>query len=208
MRITDINNENVNTDIETEVLHMQGLSKNRAQLDTWRAAYNVEYRPGSLWWKGEALVVVGNDNLRRGVVSLFHDSLATGHPGIAKTTSAISQYYWWPGMCEFITTYIKGCATCQLNKVNMNPTKLPLFPITPTPDALPFQTIALDFITKLPESLGNDTILTITDHNCSKAAIFIPYKEAINLEGVAKLYAQHIVPHYGLPRKIISDRDT
>ena len=66
-------------------------------------------------------------------------------------------------MKDYVTQYIKGCATCQMNKVNTNPTKPPLYPITPIPDALPFQTIALDFITKLPESQGNDTILMITD---------------------------------------------
>src|SRR6267142_4444102 len=95
-----------------------------------------------------------------------------------------------------------------MNKVNTNPTKPPVYLITAVPNALPFQTIALDFIMKLLESLGNDTILTITDHNCSKASIFIPCKEAIDSEGVAKLYIQHVVPHYSLPKKIISDRDT
>jgi len=95
-----------------------------------------------------------------------------------------------------------------MNKVNTNPTKPPVYPITTVPDTLPFQTITLNFITKLPESLGNDTILTIMDHDCSKASIFIPCKEAIDSEGVAKLYVQHMVCHYGLPKKIISDRDT
>jgi hypothetical protein len=75
-------------------------------------------------------------------------------------------------------------------------------------NALPFQTIALDFITKLPISEGYDTILTITDHDCSKASLFIPCKETIDLEGIAQLFAQHVVPHYGIPRKIILDRDT
>jgi hypothetical protein len=61
-------------------------------------------------------------------------------------------------MCDYITQYIKGCAMCQMNKVNTNPTKPPLYPITPVTNALPFQTIALDFIMKLPESDGYDTI--------------------------------------------------
>jgi hypothetical protein len=151
---------------------------------------------------------VGNDDLKRGVISLFHDHIAAGHPGIAKTTQNIAQYYWWPGMRDHITQYIKGCATCQMNKVNTNPTKPPLYPITPVTDALPFQTITLDFITKLPESDGYDTILTITGHDCSKASIFILCKETIDSEGVAQLYAQHVVPHYGTPKKVISDRDT
>jgi hypothetical protein len=59
----------------------------------------------------------------------------------------------------------------------------------------------------LPVSNGYDTILTITDHDCSKAALFIPCNETIDSEGVAKLYTCHIVPHYGLPLKIILDCD-
>jgi hypothetical protein len=39
---------------------------------------------------------------------------------------------------------------------------------------MPFKTITLDFIVKLPVSQGFDSILTITDQGCMKAAIFIP----------------------------------
>ncbi len=54
-----------------------------------------------------------------------------------------------------------------------------------TPEhTLPFQTVAMDFITKLPQSGKYNTILTITDHDCSKAAIFIPCQEAISAKEV------------------------
>ena len=82
-----------------------------------------------------------------------------------------------------------------------------LSPIYPTPEALPFETIALDFIMKLPESQGFDFILTITDHDCTKMSRFIPCREEINAEETAALYAKHIFPSHGLPSKIISDRD-
>jgi Integrase zinc binding domain len=206
--IRNIEDEKLNTDIKTEVLHTQSLQKNQIQLDSWHKAHGIEHWPGNLWWKGTSLVVVGNNNLKRGVISLFHNHIAAGHPGIAKTTQNITQYYWWPGMHDHIMQYIKGCATCQMHKVNMNPTKPPLYPITPVPDALPFQTIALDFIMKLPVSEGYDTILTITDHDCSKVSLFIPCKETIDSEGVAQLFVQHVVPHYRTPRKITLDRDT
>jgi len=98
VRIMDIDDEHLNDDIETEVLHMQGLSKNRTQLDTWRTSQNIEYCPSGLWWKDQALVVVGNDDLKRGVTSKFHDTLMAGHPGIAKTTAEICKYYLWPGI--------------------------------------------------------------------------------------------------------------
>jgi hypothetical protein len=105
-------------------------------------------------------------------------------------------------MKTFITEYIKGCTTCQMTKVNTNPNHPPLFPITLAENALPFETIAMDFITKLPASGGHNTILTITDTDCSKASIFIPCQEAIDSEGVVQLLL-----NYGIPKKIISDRD-
>ncbi len=64
----------------------------------------------------------------------------------------------------------------------------------------------MDFITKLPPSNGYDSILTITDHDCTKAAIFIPCNKTITSEGLAKIYLQHVYPHYGIPRRLITDR--
>ena len=72
---------------------------------------------------------------------------------------------------------------------------------------LPFQTIALDFIVKLPETEGYDSILTITDHDCTKMMITIPCNETISAEGVADLYLRQVFPRFGLPSKVISDRD-
>jgi hypothetical protein len=64
----------------------------------------------------------------------------------------------------------------------------------------------MDFITKLPKSHTYDTILTITD-TFSKASIFIPCKETIDATNTALLYATYVLPHFGLPSRIISDRD-
>jgi len=98
----------------------------------------------------EASVVVGNNELHRGLISLFHDSTTAGHPGITKTLALMKPYYWWPGMKNFVTEYIKGCATCQMTKVNTHPTNPPCSPSPAKRNALPFQTISLDFIVKLP----------------------------------------------------------
>jgi hypothetical protein len=66
----------------------------------------------------------------------------------------------------------------------------------------------MDFITKLPKSGKYDTILTITDHDCTKAAIFIPCQETITAEGVVTLYLRHIYPRFGIPKKVITNQDT
>src|ERR1700744_473613 len=110
-------------------------------------------------------------------------------------------------MVKDIQDYVKGCAECQWMKINNRPTKASLSPIFPQTEAMPFQVIAMDFITKLPISQGYDSILTVTDHDCSKAAMFIPCKETITAKGVVRLYIDHVFVRFGLPSKIISDRD-
>ena len=159
------------------------------------------------WWNQHRLVVVGNDDLKRGVISLYHDFSLAGHPGNWRTFSLMARDYWWPQMKQDVHAYIQGCAKCQSTKPRTHPNTPPLDPITPEKGALPFEVISMDFITKLPKSQGNDSILTIVDHDCSKAAIFLPCQESINAEETAALYAQHVFPHYGVPTKIISDRD-
>jgi hypothetical protein len=125
-----------------------------------------------------------------------------------RTTDLVSRHYWWPRLRQDVLDYVKGCADCQRNKVNNRPQKAALSPIFAKPEALPFETVAMDFIVKLPLSEGFDSILTITDHDCTKMTVFIPCNEAISAEGVARLYLQHVFKNYGLPQKIISDRDT
>ena len=65
----------------------------------------------------------------------------------------------------------------------------------------------MDLITDLPKSQGFDSILTIVDQGCSKAAKFIPCTKTIDGTGVALEYLKHLVPWFGLPKRIISDRD-
>src|SRR6202789_3592308 len=111
-------------------------------------------------------------------------------------------------MVEFITKYMKGCATCQATKASTNKAKVLLYPITSDKTSQPFSTIALDLIVALPSSEGYDSILMITDHDVSKAALFFPCNQTIGALGVASIYAKHVFPHFGVPRKVISDRDT
>jgi hypothetical protein len=153
------------------------------------------------------IVVARDNNLKREVIHYFHDTPSAGHPGITNSYELAKQDTWWPNMKQDVEQYVKGCTICQANKVNNRPLKPAIFPIT-LEHSLPFQTIAMDFITKLPKSGKYDMILTIMDHDCTKAAIFIPFQETITAEGVATLYLRHVYPQFGIPKKIISDRDT
>ncbi len=185
-------------------INMSNL-ENEATIKRWANTYPL-HQEHNTWWKEDALVVAGDNNLKRGVISAFHDPPYHGHPGIGNTTALLKQNYWWPNLKKDMEEYVKGCAVCQANKINTHHQKPHLYPITTDPEAQPFEVVTMDFITKLPLSRGYDSILTIMDHNCTKAALFIPCNETITSEGVAKLYLQHVYPHYGLPKCMITDR--
>jgi hypothetical protein len=103
----------------------------QSTLKKWAPIYNLTALDGTHWYHGTTLVVIVNDELRRGIISLFHDHKASGHPGITKTLQLITLYYWWPNIKTFVTEYIKGCVTCQMSKINHNSAHPPLFPISP-----------------------------------------------------------------------------
>src|SRR6266403_3494855 len=73
--------------------------------------------------------------------------------------------------------------------------------------ALLFQQIAMDLITGLPQQQGYNAILTIVDHGCSRVAIFLPCTDTITGLGIAQLYLNHVYRWFGLPSRMISDRD-
>jgi len=120
--------------------------KEQLLLKKWAPTHNLSLLDGTHWYHGTALVVVADNALRRGVISLFHDHMTAGHARITKMLQLITPYYWWPNLKTSVTEYIKGCATCQMTKVNTHPTHPPMFPITPTDNARPFETITMDFI--------------------------------------------------------------
>src|SRR6201996_6343144 len=160
-----------------------------------------------MWYKDGRQVVTNDLDHKHTLIQSHHDPLVYGHLGINQTTQLLKRYYWWPQLQKDVADYIQGCAECQRHKVNTHPTQAAISPIYPKPEALPFETIGLDFITKLPVLQGYNSILTITNHDCTKMAQFIPCTEDINAEETAALYTKHTFPSYGLPSKIISNRD-
>jgi transposase InsO family protein len=65
----------------------------------------------------------------------------------------------------------------------------------------------MDLITQLPNSNGHDAILTIVDHGCTRAALFLPCTTNVTGEGIAKLYLDNVYRWFGIPSKIILDRN-
>jgi len=69
----------------------------------------------------------------------------------------------------------------------------------------PWSHILADFITKLPLAQRYDAILVVCDY-FSRMAHFIATMEKILVEGLARLFQDHVWKLYRLPESIISDR--
>src|SRR5258706_3965728 len=135
-----------------------------------------------------------------------HDSKIAGHFGQDKTIELIRRNFWWPGMDNDIIKYIQSCPDCQSNKARRHRSYGLLSPLE-LPHA-PWQSIAMDFITELPKSEDHNELWVIIDR-FSKMAHFIPLKiKEKSAADLAKLFAKEVWRIHGLPRDIISDRDS
>ncbi len=64
-----------------------------------------------------------------------------------------------------------------------------------------------DGFVKLLTFHSYNSILTITNHDCTKAVILLPCWEEMDPFKVTKLYLERVFPFVGLLRKVILDRD-
>src|SRR5215467_11424153 len=161
----------------------------------------------------ENRVVIPDDlHLKRSILHRYHDHITAGHPGEQETLRKARQEVYWPGLTTFVRNYIQGCTTCQQNKINRHPSTPALNPIDPPKSTQPFAQISMDLLTDLGNSIGNngntyDTILSIVDHGLSNGAIFVPTTKTSTATDIASLIMANIYPRYGLPDKMITDRD-
>ncbi len=65
----------------------------------------------------------------------------------------------------------------------------------------------MDLIMGLPQQHRHNAILTIVDHGCSRAAIFLPCSDTITGPRIAQLYLDYVYRWFELPTKMISNRD-
>ena len=155
--------------------------------------------------KVKQLCIPDDEEIKIVVLQNHHDAVTTAHPGTYRTYMKIKQWFWWPNMKSEIISYVKTCQVCLRHK-SSSQKKQGMMKSLPIPQQC-WESVSMDFITQLPESEGYDAIA-----NCvcrlSKRAVYIPTQTDITAEGYAKLFFNHVVRTYGIPKEIISDRDS
>src|SRR5258708_30474140 len=119
---------------------------------------------------GQISMMEPSEMRKRDLMTLVHDHPTAGHPGRDETLRQAQNHLVRKGMKAWIANYVAGCVICQQNKNITHRPRIPLYRITTPEDSLPFQQISMDLLNGLPKISEKDTILTIVDHGCSRAA--------------------------------------
>jgi Integrase zinc binding domain len=149
-------------------------------------------------------------SFRQEIFNQYHEIKTAEHQGIDRTLELITRTYYFPKIKKFVEDRIRVCDAYQRNKTSRHKSYGKLMPNQAPAGA--WKDMTLDFITKLPElkelitKTSFDSILVITDR-LTKYGYFIPYKKSFSAEDLAYIFNKHIIGNYGIPKKIISDRD-
>ena len=147
------------------------------------------------------------EKLRFQIINEDHENITEGaHSGYHRAYNRLASTYFWPRMSKDIKEFVTSCDICQKSKTKRHAPYGLLKPI-PIPSK-PFEIITMDFIPELPKTeSGLNNILVVVD-KLTKFAIFIPTVTTITEEECARLLFDNVFTRFGIPRQIITDRDS
>ena len=105
-----------------------------------------------------------------------------------------------------MTSYVQTCEECQRNKASNQRSAGLLQPLEVPSQR--WERVSMDFITHLPRTRsGYDSLLVIVDY-ITKMMILRPTHSTATAVDTARLFMDAVVRLHGVPRAIVSDRDT
>ena len=159
----------------------------------------------NLQWYNNRIWIPNEEKIRTEIIRQHHDIPQASHGGTAKTTKLLCRTYYWPELRHEVKRYVINCDTCQRITSNLHAPYGQLQPLEVP--AKPWKSIAIDFITDLPESETNNAILVVID-SLTKMSHFIPCRKDMNTKQFKMLFMNNIYRLHGLPVDITTDRDT
>ena len=134
------------------------------------------------------------------IVMLYHTSLFAGYQGVIKTYLTISDKFFIPGLIHYLRSFIKGCYTCQLVRMD----KLPMRQLQTRiyMNYRPLSRLSMDLKVMPRSQKGHKFILCIIDE-VTNYLITVPIYHSKSEEIEALI--ESIISKYCVPDYIILD---
>ncbi|KAI4372828.1 hypothetical protein MLD38_011012 [Melastoma candidum] len=153
----------------------------------------------------DSKLCIPRSSTRELLIREVHGGGIAGHFGVDKTLAMLQEHFYWPRMEKQVRGLIARCATCQQAKSRVQPQGL--YTPLPVPER-PWEHVSMDFVLGLPRTQRRkDSIMVVVDR-FSKMAHFIPCQKTDDATNVADLYFREVLRLHGVPKSIVSDRDT
>ena len=138
------------------------------------------------------------------IIVLYHISLFPGHQGVIKTYLMINVKFFIPGLMHYLWSFIKGCHTCQLVRVDKPPTRQLHPRIYLNYRLLSRLSMNLKVMPRLQK--GHKFILCVIDE-VTNYLIKVPIFHAKSSE-VGEALIENVIAKYCFPDCIIMDQDS
>lgn len=140
--------------------------------------------------------------LRHRVLYAFHDAPEVAHPGVAETSTLISERFYWRRMSRDIQDYIKNCIVCSVTKTHQRAPNAPLRSRTPK---YPFQMLSLDILGPYPLTRRKNRYIIFCEDVFSKWVEAQAYYEAKTPQ-LCQFLTDSVFSRYGVPEVIVTDQ--
>ena len=140
-------------------------------------------------WFQDTMFVPYDEELYRRICWCRHDAPTTRHQGQAKMLDLVARNFCCPTLWKYVNRYINGCNIFQQSKPSHHAPYGLLQPILAA--EMPWKHVTTEFIVKLPNNNGYNTILVVVDKN-TKLEHFISTNETVDSRRTANLYLHHI----------------
>ena len=188
---------------------LQRLSKGESVEDEERKrGIRFKLREGLIYYTnfddGRERLCVPN-SMEAEIFQLAHDRQY--HGGYHRSYERVAGSIYMRHMAKSLRTYVEHCPECQLNQTKRHAPYGSMVPIDRP--AIPFYTVAMDFIVALPVSVeGYDSLLTMTC-KFSKRVLLVPGMSTWDASLWADAALAAWISHgWGIPAATISDRDS
>jgi hypothetical protein len=136
----------------------------------------------------------------------MHNVPYSRYPGYQKTIEVVRSQFFCPGIKNDAFYYIVRCMECQRVKAEHRHRVGLLHPL-PIPEKK-WEVVTINFITKFPRTTRQHDLIMVLVDKLKKDAHFVPIKTTHIVANIAEIYMKEIVRLHGIPRTIISYRDT